>query len=71
MKGLLPDGMNTYTGLIVGFTPIIASMFGYSPTPEFNDQLEPTILALISLVGAVYAFYGKARHQIPTWFKKA
>lgn len=71
MKALLPDGLNTYAGLIVAFAPTIFSWFGYAPTPEFNEQLQPTILAVVSILGGIYAVYGKMRHQIPTWFKKA
>lgn len=71
MKGLLPDGLNTYVGIIAAFAPTVLSWFGYAPTPEFNEQLQPTIMALVTLAGVAYAFYGKARHQIPTWFKKA
>lgn len=71
MKGLLPDGMNTYLGLAVALAPTFASWFGYAPTPEFNGQFEEAALAVLTIVGTLYAVYGKMRHQIPTWFKKA
>ena len=70
MKGFLPDGLNTYAGLIVAFTPMIAGWFGYAPTPEFNGQLESTVLAWITAIGGIYALYGKARHDLPKWFSK-
>ena len=70
MKGILPDGLNTYLGLTVALAPTFASWFGYAPTPEFNSDFQSTVLAVITLIGTVYAAYGKLRHQLPTWFKK-
>lgn len=70
LPALLPSGWNSYAGLAVAFAPMIASFFGYAPTPEFNGQLESTVLAWITALGGLYALYGKARHDLPKWFRK-
>lgn len=70
MKAFLPDGWNTYLGIVVAMAPTIASWFGYVPSPEFSGEFEQTVLAVVTLAGGAYALYGKARHQIPRWFAK-
>lgn len=67
---MFPNGTNTYIGIIASILPLFLSLFHIVPTPAFNAQFPETAMAFISLLGAVYAFYGRARATIPGWFAK-
>jgi len=67
---MLPNGMNTYAGLLVAVAPLILGLFGLTPTPSFNEQLPNTIAAVVEILGLVYALYGRMRAQTPGWFVK-
>lgn len=68
---MFPQGTNTYVGLIVSIAPLLLSVFHVTPTPAFNAEFPATVAAIISLIGAGYAFYGRARATVPGWFAKA
>lgn len=70
LPAILPDGANTYAGLIVALAPLFMSWAGFAPTPEFNANFANALMGVVTIVGAAYTLYGKLRHQIPTWVKK-
>jgi hypothetical protein len=67
---MLPNGTNTYAGIIVAVAPTVLSLFGLTPTPAFNEDFPALFAALLQLCGAGYAFYGRARATVPGWFSK-
>lgn len=67
---MFPIGSNTYIGLVVALAPTILSWFGYAPTPEFNSQFSSELSAILTLLGGVYAVYGRLRATTPGWFAK-
>ena len=67
---MFPSGSNTYIGLIVTVAPLVLSLFGFAPTPAFNEQFPNEIAAIVSLIGAVYATYGRLKASTPGWFAK-
>jgi len=67
---LFPSGSNTYVGLVVAFAPVVISWFGYNTTPAFDEQLPNTIAAIVQILGLGYAFYSRAKAEVPGWFVK-
>jgi len=67
---MFPNGTNTYIGIITSVLPFILSFFHLAPTPAFNSQFPDIAMAVVSLLGAGYAIYGRARASVPGWFAK-
>ena len=63
---MLPNGLNTYAGIIVTVLPAILSLFGIHIVQQ--DQFNALVMDGISLLGALYAFYGRARATTPGIF---
>lgn len=64
----MPNGLNTYCGIIVTVLPAILSLFGIHIVQQ--DQFNALVMDGISLLGALYAFYGRARATTPGIFAK-
>jgi len=67
---MLPNGTNTYAGLIVAFLTIILPYFGYAPTPELDSGLPELLMSLLQIAGLSYAAWGRARASTSGWFAK-
>ena len=61
------EGYKTYIGLAVTAAPLILSLFGFTPTPAFNEQFPEAVTGLISIIGVCFAFYGRMKAQTPGW----
>lgn len=61
------EGFKTYIGLLISIAPLALSLFGYAPTPAFNEQLPEAIMGVISILGACFAFYGRMKAQTAGW----
>lgn len=62
---MLPNGINTYTGLIIAILPVILGLLGITPTPAFNAELPELVAAIVQVIGLAYAAYGRARIVTP------
>lgn len=67
---MLPEGTNTYAGIIVALAAIVLPVFGITPTPEFGAEFPQELAAWTLIGGLVYAAYGRARAKVPGWFAK-
>jgi hypothetical protein len=61
------EGLKTYIGLAVTVAPLVLSLFGYAPTPAFNEQFPEAVMGIISIAGAIFAAYGRLKAQTPGW----
>lgn len=68
LPALLPDGLNTYAGLVVVIVGLVANMLGFQATD--NEQLNSLVLESFVVIGSIYTLYGKARHDLPKLFVK-
>jgi hypothetical protein len=64
------SGFKTITGVAITVAPIIASLFGYQTSPDFTGEATEMLAALISLLGAGLALYGRAVAKAPLWFSR-
>lgn len=56
---MLPNGLNTYAGILVAVLPSILSIFGVQVVSA--EELNTMMMEIITLIGGVYAVYGRAR----------
>jgi hypothetical protein len=70
MPAFFPDGWNTIIGILVAATPIVASFFGYHTSPNFQGDAVEIGSAVVSVIGSVYALYGRVRAAVPGWFAR-
>lgn len=68
MKAL--DGLNTLLGIAIAFAPTAATYFGYQTSPNFTGDATEILAAIVTVIGTVYAIYGRLRASSPGWFAK-
>ena len=64
------DGFKTYIGIIVAVAPSVANLFGFTLAPTFGEEFTHLAAELITLAGAVFAFYGRAKAVTPGWIAR-
>ena len=67
---MLPDGTNTYAGLLVSLATVLLPLFGYAPTASFHAQFPEFLMQVAQIAGLLYAGWGRARATVPGWFAK-
>lgn len=67
---MFPEGTNTLIGIVVALAPTVLSWFGYAPTPAFDAEFSSAFMAILTLVGGLYAAWGRLRANVPGWFAK-
>jgi hypothetical protein len=65
------EGYRTYIGILVTVAPLALSLFGFTPTPAFNEQFPEAVMGIISLIGAAFATYGRLKAQTAGWLVEA
>lgn len=65
---MLPNGSNTYAGLIVVLIGLIANAFGFHIAS--SENLSKLIFDLLEIAGTAYAWYGRARASTPGFLVK-
>jgi hypothetical protein len=62
-------GLKTITGILITVAPLGASLFGYDTAPNFTGEATEIAAALVTLIGAGIALYGRIVAQGPLWFR--
>ena len=68
---MLPEGTNTYAGIIVTLATVVLPFLGYAPTPSFSADFPAFLAQVIQIAGLLYAAWGRARATVPGWVAKA
>jgi len=63
-------GYKTMIGAVIAATPSIAALFGYDVSESFAGEASSLVDAIITLVGAAIAVYGRLVAETPGWFAK-
>lgn len=64
------DGIKTLLGIALTLAPMVATMFGYDTSPDFQGDASELSAALVVLIGSAIAIYGRVKAKGPTWFQK-
>ncbi len=64
------NGYKTYIGILVALIPTVANLLGYDVSDSFSGEFEKSAEDVVTIVGLVLAFYGRAVATAPGWFAK-
>lgn len=64
------NGLKTFLGIAITVAPMVATLFGYHTSPSFTGDATEVSAAVVSLVGAALALYGRLVANTPGWFAK-
>lgn len=67
----MPNGTTTITGILLSLSPLIANMFGYDTSPNFQGDVTELIAAAVSIIGACVATYGRVKAKGPLFVKRS
>jgi len=64
------QGYRTFIGILISAVPTLATFLGFDTAPNFVGDATEIAGAIVTLIGAGVAIYGRLKAETPGWFAK-